>query len=304
MENTYRTIWFIIVRNEFLVISEQISHALAGEAILLDLIVLSLSVVVGAHHGKPGIKHDVENQTRYYEENYYGCKGKDSEQGKLWEAVRQEWLQFSLETSGYTSVEELPQLNMGAQMLLTGLLIMADWIASNTNYFPLIDIDDNGADSSVEYRAQKAWETLHLPDLWMPSCFFMDDAQFQSRFGFLPNEVQKTMIKVAEDAIQPGILILEAQMGVGKTEAALAAAEVLVAKTGSAGLFLDCLPRLQPMAFFHGWSRAMEQSEDTLHSIRLAHGMAELNEQYQRCFMAFSPCGGYESFRIGGTSVV
>ena len=28
----------------------------------------------------------------------------------------------------------------------------------------------------------------------------------------------------------------------------------------------------------------MEQSEDTLHSIRLAHGMAELNEQYQALF--------------------
>ncbi|MFQ9439915.1 MAG: HD domain-containing protein [Acutalibacteraceae bacterium] len=68
-----------------------------------------------------------------------------------------------METSGYTSVEELPQLDMGAQMLLTGLLIITDWIASNTNYFPLIDIDDNGVDSSVEYRAQKAWETLHLP---------------------------------------------------------------------------------------------------------------------------------------------
>ncbi len=81
-------------------------------------------------------------------------KGKDSEQGKLWEAVRQEWLQFSLETSGYTSVEELPQLDMGAQMLLTGLLIMADWIASNTNYFPLIDIDDNGwiVPLSIEHK--------------------------------------------------------------------------------------------------------------------------------------------------------
>ena len=262
-------------------------HALAGEAILLDFdCPQSVAVVVGAHHGKPQeIKYDVENQTRYYEENYYGCKGKDSEQGKLWEAVRQEWLQFSLETSGYTSVEGLPQLNMGAQMLLTGLLIMADWIASNTNYFPLIDIDDNGADSSVEYRVQKAWETLHLPDLWTPSCFFMDDAQFQSRFGFLPNEVQKTMIKAAEDAVQPGILILEAQMGVGKTEAALAAAEVLTAKTGSAGLFFGLPTQATANGIFPRLEQwAMEQSEDTLHSIRLAHGMAELNEQYQALF--------------------
>ena len=80
----------------------------------------------------------------------------------------------------------------------------------------------------------------------------MDDAQFQSRFGFSPNEVQKTMIKVAEDVVQPGIMIFRSANGVGKTEAALAAAEVLASKTGSAGLFLDCLPRPLPMVFFHG----------------------------------------------------
>ena len=128
----------LLYRMKSLLSAGKSPHALAGESILLDFgCPPSVAVVVGAHHGKPQeIKYDIENQTRYYEENYYGCKGKDSEQGKLWEAVRQEWLQFSLETSGYTSVEELPQLNMGAQMLLTGLLIMADCIASNTNYFP------------------------------------------------------------------------------------------------------------------------------------------------------------------------
>ncbi len=262
-------------------------HALAGEAILLDFdCQQSVSVTVGAHHGKPQeIKYDVENQIRYYEDNYYGCKGKGSEQGRFWESVREEWFEYSLKTSGYTSVEELPQLNMGAQMLLTGLLIMADWIASNTDYFPLIDIDDNGADISAEHRAEKAWETLHLPDIWSPSCFFMDDTQFQNRFGFLPNTVQKAMIKVAEDTVQPGIMILEAQMGVGKTEAALAAAEVLASKTGSAGLFFGLPTQATANGIFPRLEQwAMEQSEDALHSIRLAHGMAELNEQYQALF--------------------
>ena len=104
----------------------------------------------------------------------------------------------------------------------------------------------------------------------------------------------------------PALLILEAQMGVGKTEAALAAAEVLTAKTGSAGLFFGLPTQALPMAFstwLEQW--AMEQSEDTLHSIRLEHGMAELNEQYQALFHGTSHLAeGYEFLRIGSTSVV
>ena len=49
----------------------------------------------------------------------------------------------------------------------------------------------------------------------------------------------------------------------------------------------------------------MEQSEDALHSIRLAHGMAELNEQYQALFHGTSNIAGDAGFLwIGGTSVV
>ena len=76
----------LLYRMKSLLSAGKSPHALAGESILLDFgCPPSVAVVVGAHHGKPQeIKYDIENQTRYYEENYYGCKGKDSEQGKLW----------------------------------------------------------------------------------------------------------------------------------------------------------------------------------------------------------------------------
>ncbi len=67
--------------------------------------------------------------------NYYGCKGKDSEQGKLWES------QTGMAPIFFGNIRihicrRIAAVEYGAQMLLTGLLIMADWIASNTNYFP------------------------------------------------------------------------------------------------------------------------------------------------------------------------
>ena len=38
--------------------------------------------------------------------------------------------------AGFASVEDLPVLTIPQELLLTGLLIMADWIASNTSFFP------------------------------------------------------------------------------------------------------------------------------------------------------------------------
>ena len=81
---------------------------------------------------------------------------------------------------------------------------------------------------------------------------------------------------------------------------------MLTAKTGSAGLFFGLPTQATANGIFPRLEQwAMEQSEDTLHSIRLAHGMAELNEQYQALFHGTSHLAEDMRFlRIGSTSVV
>ena len=81
----------------------------------------------------------------------------------------------------------------------------------------------------------------------------------------------------------PGILILEAQMGVGKTEAALAAAEILAARFGAGGIFFGLPTQATANGLFPRLLQwAENQPDDLPRSIRLAHGMAELNEEYIR----------------------
>ena len=111
---------------------------------------------------------------------------------------------------------------------------------------------------------------------------------FEERFGFAPREVQHTAMEIAQKHHRAGIFILEAQMGVGKTEAALAVAEILGQKAGSGGIFLRIaytgyskrtFPRLMK------W--AEQQSENVKLGIRLAHGAVELNEDYQQLIKRF-----------------
>ena len=47
-----------------------------------------------------------------------------------------------LRAAGFASLEDLPVLSIPQELLLTGMLIMADWIASNTSFFPLLSVED------------------------------------------------------------------------------------------------------------------------------------------------------------------
>lgn len=255
-------------------------HARAGEAILLwDDCPGGLASIVGAHHGKPQSCAAVDDQLEGWESNYYP-KG----QKKTWESFWTELLMTVLQDCDFDDTTELYDLDPQEEVLLTGLLIMADWIASNTEYFPLIPVEELGSMQDYPARVDRAWEKLALPFPWEAQPGIADPQEFAVRFGFAPNAVQRAVLEAADTAAEPGILILEAQMGVGKTEAALAAAEIMASRFGLGGVFFGLPTQATANGIFPrllGW--ADTQSEETLpQAIKLAHGMAELNECYLR----------------------
>ena len=256
-------------------------HALAGEAILRELgCPEGLASVVGAHHGKPQEANNVLDQLEdgVYETNYWP-KGRKT----FWWSCWQELFDHALQESGFSDVKELPELSVPTELLLTGLLIMADWIASNTEYFPLIPVEELGDESLYPARVERAWQKFAPTLPWEVQEAAADPAEFRERFGFLPNEVQQAMLEAVNNAQEPGIFILEAQMGVGKTEAALAAAEVLAQRCGEGGIFFGLPTQATANGIFGRLLAWAEKQPDGLeHSIKLAHGMAELNEAYIR----------------------
>lgn len=255
-------------------------HARAGEAILLwDDCPGGLASIVGAHHGRPQSCAAVDDQLECWESNYYP-KGQE----KVWQDFWTELLMTVLQDCGFDDTAELYDLDPQEEVLLTGLLIMADWIASNTEYFPLIPVEELGSMEDYPARVDRAWEKLALPFPWEAQPGIADPQEFAVRFGFAPNAVQRAVLEAVDTAAEPGILILEAQMGVGKTEEALAAAEIMASRFGLGGVFFGLPTQATANGIFPrllGW--ADTQSEETLpQAIKLAHGMAELNENYLR----------------------
>jgi CRISPR-associated helicase Cas3 len=108
-------------------------------------------------------------------------------------------------------------------------------------------------------------------------------AAFAARFGPRPRPVQVAAVEIALAQPEPGLVIVEAPMGEGKTEAALLAAEALAARSGADGCFVALPTRATTDAMFSRvlrWMQALPGLPvDT--SVVLAHGTANLNDEYR-----------------------
>ena len=259
-----------------------VAHALAGQVILQQRGVNEgICEIVGAHHGKP--QEAVSEST--FDEYLVNFRGKDSD-ARLWAEIWDAFLRYALEVSGIQDVSIIPELSGPQRVLLSGLLVMADWVASNQFYHPTISIDELGREDLYPERTCSAWKKLKLPAVWSAELGGMDEVAFAENFGFPPNELQKAVLEISDAVSSPGILIVEAQMGVGKTEAALAAAETFAGKCGSGGLFFGLPTQATANGIFpriRTWAEeqvaVQGESREKL-SIRLAHGKAELNQDY------------------------
>ena len=129
-------------------------HAFAGQQILESLgCPPAVAGIIGAHHGKPATMDDYRNKamSSYAFHYHMGAPGKAP-----WKAVQKEIVDFALRLSGFERLEDLPLPSMEAQVLLCGLVIMGDWIASNAYLFHYVTWGGQLRDYQDAARAQAA----------------------------------------------------------------------------------------------------------------------------------------------------
>lgn len=261
-----------------------------------------LCVVVGGHHGVPA-DHGQLNRAR----TLHRLRGDDAD--GPWTDVQRHLIDRAARREGV--LERLPawrdlRLPQTAQVLLTGIVIVADWIASNDDLFPLAPIDDERPTFDDGDRVGRAWDRLQLPEPWLAAPPADTAAELlRTRFGLPPDAeirpVQTAAFEVATAMDAPGIMVIEAPMGAGKTEAALLAVEVLAARTGAAGCFvalptqattdamflrvLDWLTRLPDVRLADEAAVAGRAAR----AVTLAHGRAMLNATFRELRMQGGP---------------
>ncbi|WP_338208595.1 CRISPR-associated helicase Cas3' [Lactiplantibacillus paraxiangfangensis] len=269
--------------------SSKSPHARAGEAIIEDLKVPeSIDAIIGGHHGKPESESPVR-QIKNYTANYYQ-HDKNIDEQRPWKQVQKELFQYGLTLSGYQAASEIPDINQPQAVILEGLLIMADWLASSeylsqkqaVPLFPLISIEQSGCDNTTK-RFKQAIGAWNLGGKWNPQKVNLANA-YWDRFKLEPRPVQKIMTQMIGEATDPGMVIVEAPMGLGKTEIALVAAEQLAYTTGRDGVFFGLPTQATTNAMFtrvEAWLNVLAQTQDENFPIKLMHSKAQFNQEYQ-----------------------
>lgn len=259
-------------------------HNIAGQYLLLNYGVSEdIAVIIGGHHGKPVDELiDIKEEMSAHRVNYFQSEDETSVIYKRWEKEQGKILKWALNSCGFEGVNDLAKIKQPAQVILLGLLIMADWIASNERYFPLLGIDESFV-LDKDSRYKKAFLEWKKSDNWEPAEIFDFKEIYNDRFGYKPRDVQSVLADTIANTKDIGIIILEAPMGIGKTEASLVAAEQLAAKTDRSGMFFGLPTQATSNGIFPrilNWLSKIKDDENEVVSVRLSHGKAYLNEQF------------------------
>lgn len=294
------------------------THPIAGEVILEEYLMRvhgwdrkmarQYACVVGGHHGTPPDKGKLDDTG--LDEVKRKKSGLNSGE---WVVTQDELIDFVANIAGIGKYEWefLSNIRFSAQsaVLVTGLVIMSDWIASNSDdgMFPLVQTEvwaddeessflNDGEDDDIQswaglrHRADRAWSHVQLPHAWVPedipsSCQELFATRFRLPEGAKPRPVQEEAVRIANETNHPGLMVIEAPMGEGKTEAALAAAEILAQRTGRGGICVALPTMATTDAMFarvHHWLEALPSCDFTNEkTVWLAHGKAQLNDDFR-----------------------
>lgn len=272
-------------------------HGMAGQVLLQQWLeerhgwarraTAQFAIVAGGHHGVPPGNLDLHHL------NAHPALLRTPGSEPAWRRVQTELLDAAADVYDVRhrlkdwQAVKLPQ---PVQVLLTALVIVADWIASNPELFPYFPEETRTGTERVE----AAWSKLELPRPWRAvEPEGAADELFGARFRLPPGArvrpVQEAAVRMARGMPGAGLMVIEAPMGEGKTEAALAVAEIFAARSGAGGCFVALPTMATGNAMFPrmlDWLRALPDARPVAaagtdaYAVHLAHSKAALNEEY------------------------
>lgn len=229
---------------------------------------------VGCHHGERAAPSTLDR-----------LMGDRRATGKTsWNDVRRKLIESLIEVLGPTVTPTKEKLSGPDFILLSGLTSFADWIGSNEVCFPFGTPEDcSDLHCWFQQRSMQANQALDTLG-WKPRTPISKEVKsFKEVFGFRPRPLQQALADALTDLKKPAILLLEAPMGEGKTEAAFFAHLELQRRFEHRGLYIALPTKATGNAMFERTLKFLRrQGSDYPLDLQLVHGGALLNDTFQR----------------------
>ncbi|MGW5578903.1 CRISPR-associated helicase Cas3' [Micromonospora chokoriensis] len=196
--------------------------------------------------------------------------------GQRWAGWAEELFCHTASLLGLPDPRSLPwsdvALGTGAAVALAGLTTVSDWIASGS--ISKATHAGGGVDmrAYVQLSRERAVEQV-VNRLGWSGWAPVEDLSFQHLFGQQPRPLQSAIEGRIVTKSRPGILIVEAPTGDGKTRTALQSAISLIHELRLAGFFVAMPTRATSNQMFDEVDDLMNKLDQTL-SVKLLHGTA------------------------------
>ncbi len=215
-----------------------------------------LPKIEGMHHGfKPVTIKDEKSSV-------YG--------GEIWANYRADLLKSLKNIFGLLEDVVTDDTQAG---VLGGFITVCDWIASGGE-FAKLKLEHGKTDDELRKMAcdavkQAGFSTVNV----------VHDLSFEQIFGFYPRNIQKDFFK---SVTEPGVYVLEAPMGLGKTEAALYAAYHMLDKRLASGIYFGLPTQLTSNKIYDRVKTFLSKifnEDDKSIELRLLHSAAWLENK-------------------------
>jgi CRISPR-associated endonuclease/helicase Cas3 len=176
-----------------------------------------------------------------------------------------------------------PVVDGATAAVITGIVILADWLASQESFLQarLAAMSEVGHDVATQFHSsyEQAPDLLEAAGLQPVG---LRRASFADSFDFTPNPLQHSILDELPDRVGgPGLLLITAATGDGKTEAGLTAARMLGDASGMPGLFF-ALPNMATAdEMYKRVVRYVRRLADAPTPVTLLHSMAWLREAFE-----------------------
>lgn len=260
-----------------------INHAYISQAVLMELLLKKewpdglaelIADAVGCHHGErisPSKLQLMEGNRNAFGSNE-------------WANTRSDIFEALVEVLQPMKMPEQQTLSGPDFMLLSGITCFADWIGSNEDWFPFGSPKDC-EDLQGWFQKRKACAEQALDSIgWSHRIPLSNTPQtFDQVFRFTPRPLQQAVSEALTQLDKPSILLVEAPMGEGKTEAAFYAHLELQRRFGHRGLYVALPTKATGNAMF---KRTLEfisnQRTNRTLDLQLVHGATLLNDAFHK----------------------